>query len=234
MTPTPLNRNLRTPKAWSSPPARTQPKSQQVCQQPKESTVFSAAQSKPDRALMSRSKLGLLAMGCLAVGLGATASAPTSAAQAQEVQAESYCADSVCEEEEVILHEDQDWGVLSFQLVRQQDGDVVVQFGKDDTVVNPAENSIYELPGAAHRATYQLGESLCEQAADLGGECVTKSLAFIPNGEHGVLQVEQTGGETIVAGPMELSFEEHGVKVGKPGRDAFFPYQAGTNHFSNW
>jgi len=69
---------------------------------------------------------------------------------------------------------------------------------------------------------------------DLGGDCVTDSLVFIPNGEHGILQVEQVGADKIQAGPVTMEFNDHGVKVDRPGPDVLFQYDAGTNHFDNW
>ena len=183
-------------------------------------------QDKPD--LFTPGEMAVLLVGTIGLMGAATISVPPTAPPAVA------CYTTPCDVADDLFHDDVDYGTLAFQLTRQQDGDVVVQFGKGDTVVNPAENKIYDSPGAAKAGMNQLGESLCEQAMDLGGDCVTDSLVFIPNGEHGILQVEQVGADKIQAGPVTMEFNDHGVKVDRPGPDVLFQYDAGTNHFDNW
>jgi hypothetical protein len=231
MNHSPIRSTFAAKRTWSSPPQRGEAKN--LSDKPSssaDSVDLSMGRVPEEKSAMTLGKIGLLAMGALSIGLGAANLAASSSAP----EVELGCAESACENDGPILHSDEEWGTSSFQLTRQQDGDVVVQFGHGDTVVNPAKNEIYESPGAAAQGTSQLGESLCEQAVDLGGHCVTDGLAFIPNGQHGILQVEQTGPETIVAGPIELSFGEEGVTVDRPGPDVLFRYEPGTDHFSKW
>lgn len=202
-----------------------------VTTSPQKTQDFGQARVGEDKSdSFTPGKVAVTALGALAALGGATAMAGTPV----ELPPAVACFTTPCDIAEDIFHDDIDYGTLAFQLTRQNDGDVVVQFGKGDTVVNPAENKIYDSPGAAKAGMNQLGESLCEQAMDLGGDCVTDSLVFIPNGEHGILQVEQVGADKIQAGPVTMQFNDQGVKVDRPGPDVLFQYDTGTNHFDNW
>ena len=157
------------------------------------------------RSTGNLAKIGLAA---LAVG-GAVMAASGCTAQVPEVA------------DELILHDQAGYDSMPFNLSREEGGDVVVAFDQQDRVFNPGHNDVYDSPRAAFQANYQRGESLCEQAADLGGHCATESLAFIPNGHHGTLQVEQVGPSTINIGPAQMTRNHDGVHVDRPGPDVY-------------
>lgn len=213
---------------FASPPRL---KSQTKNEQPKESVDLSAASvGNEKKDVFTPRNVALAAFGAMAVAGGVAAGGPPP-------EPAPVCFTAPCEFSEDLFHDDTtDYGTLAFQLTRQNDGDVVVQFGQEDLVVNPAEQQYYKSPGASHAGTYQLGESLCEQALDLGGDCITPNLVVIPNGAHGLLQVEQVGPDKIQAGPLTMEFNNKGVTVDSDGNgpDVLFQYEGGTNHFDKW
>lgn len=123
--------------------------------------------------------------------------------------------------EEIILHDQRHYDTMEFNLSREESGDVVVAFDQGDRVFNPTHNEVYDAPRAAFEANYQRGESLCKQAADLGGHCVNSNLAFIPNGEHGTIQVEQVGPGTINIGASQMTRSPGGVLIDGPAQDVY-------------
>lgn len=175
---------------------------------------LSAAQA-PSKESLSWGKFALGALGLGAVAMGAT----------------GCDARSMVPQQEVILHNDVDYQTMPFNLSRDFNGDVVVAFDQGDRVFNPADNNAYDAPRAAFQANYERGKSLCEQAADLGGDCVTSNLAFIPNGPHGTLQIEQTASGTINIGSAELTRNQDGVYVDRPGPDVLYQYDGNIVHF---
>lgn len=197
-------------------PKRQAPKVQDDKAAQSDSVDLTSAGSRDNKSLSwGKMALGVLGLGAVALGAtGCEAKAPV-------------------ETEEVILHNDTDFGKLPFNLSREADGDVVVAFDQVDRVFNPADNEAYDAPQAAFQANYERGKGLCEQASDLGGNCVTPSLAFIPNGTHGTLQVEQLGPNTIQIGPAQLTRSQDGVMVSRPGPDVYFQYDGNVTVFPN-
>lgn len=209
-----LNTLSRAPRKLSSQFVSL-PKREVKTSAPVADNVDLSAAQAPAKDSLSWGRMALGALSLSAVALGA-----------------SGCdARPVIQQEEVILHDDVDHGTMPFNLSRDFNGDVVVAFDQGDRVFNPADNNAYDAPRAAFLANYERGKSLCEQAADLGGGCVTSSLAYIPNGPHGTLQIEQTAAGTVNIGSAQLTRSENGVYVDRPGPDVLYQYDGSVINF---
>lgn len=203
-----------TPKKFGTPFSAL-PKRETRSSAPAGDSVDLSQAKAPSRESMNWGRVALGALGLGAVALGAT----------------GCDARSLVQNEEVVLHNDVEYEAMPFNLSRDFNGDVVVAFDQGDRVFNPADNNAYDAPRAAFLANYGRGQNLCEQANNLGGDCVTPNLAFIPNGPHGTLQIEQTADGTINIGSAQLKRDDQGVYVDRPGPDVLYQYDGDVIHF---
>lgn len=112
------------------------------------------------------------------------------------------------------------------ELIRQNDGKVVLYTGIGDEVVDPHAPKHYEAPGAPDAAWMQRGRTVCQQAQELGGHCNSATDAVVPS-VFGPLRVQQSGPDTLdtyseSGGYVRLRVEAGGVDVKSEAGNAFF------------
>ena len=152
------------------------------------SKVAKAAKPKKSSGFLKKAILG----GMAALAL-ATALAPPVSAQALSLQAPTQV--------EQMVENHQNYDGAPVEMVRQHNGDVVFNVGINDQVVNPDTGNYYQYPGAMNLARSQAGESVCEQALDLGGSCDGDNIGYVPT-PHGTLIVEQNSRTSVDAYSM--------------------------------
>ena len=88
------------------------------------------------------------------------------------------------------------WNSAPVELLRAPNGEVVINLGIDNQVVNPDNGNHYTLPGADNASWAQRGETVCKQALDIGGECEGENIATVTT-PHGTLIIEQNDANSI-------------------------------------
>ena len=88
------------------------------------------------------------------------------------------------------------WESAPVELLRAPNGEVVINLGIDNQVVNPDNGNHYRLPGADNASWTQRGETVCKQALDIGGECEGENIATVTT-PHGTLIIEQNDSNSI-------------------------------------
>jgi len=128
--------------------------------------------------------------------------------------------------QEAVLPELQNFESAPVELMRTADGEVVVNLGIDDQVVNPDTGSHYRLPGVDNASWSQRGETVCQQALDLGGECQADNIALVTT-PRGTLIIEQNEANSIDiysqdGGHTGVSVQAEGVQVQTHRGQAYF------------
>jgi hypothetical protein len=171
-----------------------------------------ATESKPASNLWSTAVLGGMAAlslaGCASSG---ALNAPISEAAVPELQSTAG-----------------NWEAAPVELLRAPNGEVVINLGIDNQVVNPDTGAHYQAPGANNASWSQRGETICQQALDIGGECEASNIATVPT-PHGTLIIEQNDSNTIDVYSQDGGHT--GVSVQAGGVDVQ-TYRGGT-YFAN-
>lgn len=120
----------------------------------------------------------------------------------------------------------QTWESAPVELLRTASGDVVVNIGIDNQVVNPDTGQHARLPGADSASWAQRGETVCQQALDLGGECQADNIALVTT-PRGTLIIEQNEANSIDiysqdGGHTGVSVQAGGIKVETHQGSRFF------------
>lgn len=147
------------------------------------SEVGQVAKPKASSGFLKKAILG----GMAALSLATTLAPP--------VSAQALCIQAPCQVEQMVENF-QHYDGAPVEMIRQHDGDVVFNVGINDQVVNPDSGAHYRYPGAMNLGSRQAGESVCEQALDLGGSCEGDNIGFVPT-PHGTLIVEQNSRTSV-------------------------------------
>jgi hypothetical protein len=113
-----------------------------------------------------------------------------------------------------------------FEMVRDADGKVVFHLGIGDEVVEPLAPTHKEAPHLTDRAYSKRGQTVCEQALQLGGNCDFEHAASVPT-PYGDLIVEQNTDYSLDiysndGGHVGLKLESGGVDVKTENGSAYF------------
>lgn len=112
------------------------------------------------------------------------------------------------------------------EMIRQNDGKVVLYTGIGDEVVDPFAPKHYEAPGARDAAWMQRGRTVCRQALELGGYCHSDTDAVVPS-SYGPLRIKQNSPHTLETysesgGHVRMRVESGGVDVKSEAGNAYF------------
>lgn len=114
------------------------------------------------------------------------------------------------------------------ELIRNANGEVVINIGIGDQVVNPDTGEHYKAPGAETASWDQRGETICKQALDIGGECEGENIATVTT-PRGTLIIEQNEANSIDIYSQEGGHT--GVKVQAEGIEV--QTHKGHTYFAN-
>ena len=113
-----------------------------------------------------------------------------------------------------------------FELVKDNQGRVVVHLGIGDEVVDPLKATHREHPEVTDQAWLVRGQTVCEQAQQLGGTCDFERAASIPT-IHGDMIVEQNSDHSLDiysndGGHVSLKLDARGVDVETGNGSGYF------------
>lgn len=120
------------------------------------------------------------------------------------------------------------------EILRTSNGEVVINLGIDNQVVNPDTGAHYQAPDADNASWAQRGETICRQALDIGGECEGSNIATVPT-PHGTLIIEQNESNSIDVysqdgGHTGVSVQADGIDVQTYRGEAFFANDGSIRH----
>jgi hypothetical protein len=120
------------------------------------------------------------------------------------------------------------------EILRTSNGEVVINLGIDNQVVNPDTGAHYQASGADNASWAQRGETICRQALDIGGECEGSNIATVPT-PHGTLIIEQNESNSIDVysqdgGHTGVSVQADGIDVQTYRGEAFFANDGSIRH----
>lgn len=118
------------------------------------------------------------------------------------------------------------WDGAPVELIRGANGEVVVNLGIGDQVVNPDRAVHYRAEGAEVASWDQRGETVCKQALDIGGECEGENIATVTT-PHGTLIIEQNDANSIdiysqEGGHTGVRVQAEGIEVQTFKGETFF------------
>jgi hypothetical protein len=128
----------------------------------------------------------------------------------------------------------ENWEGAPVELVRTANGEVLINLGIDDQVVNPDTGAHYRSAGADDASWSQRGETICKQALDIGGECEGQNIATVTT-PHGTLIIEQNESNTIDiysqdGGHTGINVQAEGIDVHTYRGDTYFANDGSIRH----